>query len=465
MMMDETICALSTPAGNGAIAVIRVSGKGAIEQVEQVIRLKNQHKKLSKQKGYTIHFGKFMDGNEVIDEVLVSLFRPPHSYTGQEMVEISCHGSIFIQQRVLEVLQSLDMRLALPGEFTQRAFLNGKLDLAQAEAVSDLISSGSEAAHKVALHHMKGGVSKEIKDARDQLLEFTSLLELELDFSEEDVEFADRSKLKKLSGDIISMLSGLKDTFHLGNALKSGIPVTIIGQPNVGKSTLLNALLNEERAIVSEIAGTTRDALEDTLNINGYLFRFIDTAGLRTTRHSIESMGIRKTMEKIGQSSIVLFLFDINESLLQIKTQIERLQEKLQDKKVLVVINKMDLLDSRFADDRYQAISTINPYPMIRISAKKSLNIDGLCSKLVEISGLQQANKHDVILTNARHHGALTKVVEAMDRVNKGLDDGLPSDLIAMDTRQAIHYLGEITGEITTDEVLGNIFKNFCIGK
>ena len=464
MTEEETICAPATPAGNGAIAIIRISGNKAFEIAGRIIEL-NGNKKISDLQGYTLHFGKILDQGKILDEVIVTLFRAPKSYTGENVIEISCHGSVYIQQRILELLIGHGIRLARPGEFTQRAFLNGKIDLTQAEAVADLIASSTETMHKVAVRQLRGGVSDEISNLRSNLLQLISLLELELDFSEEDVEFANRSELNKISGDVITLLNKLKDSFKYGNAVKSGIPVSIIGQPNVGKSTLLNALLNEERAIVSEIPGTTRDALEDTINLDGYIFRFIDTAGLRSTKDIVESIGIRKTMEKIEQSEIVLFLFDINENIKHIREQLEGLSKNFENKKVLVIINKTDLLDEKYSDTRFERIKDVCPYPIIRISAKRRLNLDTLKNHLIEISEISLAGEYDTLLTSSRHHASIVQVIEAMIRVQEGIENKLQSDLIAMDLRQAIHYLGEITGEITNDEVLGNIFKNFCIGK
>ncbi|MFW6370383.1 MAG: tRNA uridine-5-carboxymethylaminomethyl(34) synthesis GTPase MnmE [Bacteroidota bacterium] len=464
MTSNSTVCAISSAPGNGALAIIRVTGSESYPIVDKIFSAADKQSILEKQAN-TLHFGRIVIKNKTIDEVVVSLFRAPHSYTGEDLIEISCHGSTFIQAKIIETLLDNGASLARPGEFTQRAFLNGKMDLSQAEAVADLIASTSEAAHKLAIQQLRGGVSGELSKLRERLLHFISMIELELDFSEEDVEFANRDELKQLLNEITSMLGSLKDSFSLGNAVKNGIPVAIIGQPNVGKSTLLNALLNEERAIVSEVAGTTRDALEDTISIDGYLFRFIDTAGLRKTRDVVEAIGIQRTMEKIRSASLVLFLFDINESLNHIRTHLNELKHELKDKHVLVIINKTDLFTQEITDERYRNISDLSDYEIIRISAKKKINLDVLREKLVALSRIEAINQYDVVLTNSRHYEAISRALTSIEHVEKGLAEGLPTDLLAMDIRQALHYLGEITGEISTDEVLGNIFKNFCIGK
>jgi len=458
---DDTICAIATPAGVGAIAVIRISGGDAIALADKLFVAKAKQKKLVQQKPNTIHFGYLKEGETVVDEVLVSLFKMPFSYTGEDTVEISCHGSQFVQQLILQLLIKKGARMAQPGEFTMRAFMNGKLDLLQAEAVAELISSSSEASHKVAIHQMRGGFSTEIKQLREQLLNFISLIELELDFSEEEVEFANRTELLVLIQKIDKIISKLIKSFQLGNVIKNGIPVAIIGEPNVGKSTLLNVLLKEEKAIVSEIAGTTRDAIEDTFNLQGITFRFIDTAGLRETTDIIENLGIERTHQKIEHASIILLMIDAENYTSAIRFQAESFREKYPDKKVVVVVNKVDKME--IVPDEYQ--DSTNEIPIVFISAKHHQNIEKLEKVLLSAIDMSLSQSNEVIITNARHFEALTRTGESISRVLQGFATHIPSDLLAQDIREALHYLGEITGEITTDEVLGNIFKNFCIGK
>ncbi len=455
-MLGDTITAIATPPGSGAIAVIRVSGDRTFEIVEKIFRPLKKGKKLSEQKGYTLHFGEIVEADEVIDEVLVSVFHKPHSYTGEDAVEISCHGSLYIQQKIVELLVNAGARIAQPGEFTLRAYLNGKMDLAQAEAVADLISATSEAARKVAFRQLRGGVSNELKQLRQKLVDFASLIELELDFAEEDVEFADRRQLRELILEIKQKVEELLSTFRYGNAIKNGIPVAIVGEPNVGKSTLLNLLLKEDRAIVSDIPGTTRDTIEDIISIRGILFRFIDTAGLRHTQDKIEALGIERTKEMIKKSEVVLFMVDARDK--QWKTKLDDIMQLVDEQKIILVFNKIDLAENKPDTGGVEL-------PVVYLSAKYHQNIHQLEEALLKAVGYNQYKENDVILINARHYEALKRADEAIDRVIEGMDSGLPTDLLAEDVRQVMFHLGEITGEITTDELLGNIFANFCIGK
>jgi len=465
MSVYSTICALATP-GNGAIAVIRVSGPSAIEITQGIFQAATPDKKLADQAPNTIHFGTIRDQDEIIDEVLVSLFKAPHSYTGEDSIEISCHGSPYIQQKILELLISQGAEAARPGEFTQRAFLNGKMDLSQAEAVADLIAAESEGAHRVALQQLRGGFSERLKSLREQLLHFISLIELELDFSEEDVEFADRSKLVDLLNQISGLIHELISSFQLGNVLKNGVPVAIIGRPNVGKSTLLNAILKEERAIVSDIEGTTRDSIEDTINLEGINFRFIDTAGIRETADTIENLGIRRTYQKIEQASIVLLLTEAEDDSGVIKQSIEAIRQQLSGgKQLVVVLNKSDRVPEKRQLELQQSITLGENERIISISAEQGKNMDGLSKILLELVNLGSIKHQDVVISNIRHYNALKAASEGLQRASAGLESDLSTDLLAQDIREVLHYLGEITGEVTTDEVLGNIFKNFCIGK
>jgi tRNA modification GTPase len=462
----DTICALATPPGSSAIAVLRVSGKDAFRVAAKVFTAKKKVFDIRKAGSHTLHYGTIASGPEVIDDVLLSVFRQPHSYTGEDAVEISCHGSGYIVQKVLSLLLDHGCRMARPGEFTLRAFLNGKMDLSQAEGVGDLIAASSKAAHRLAIDQMRGGFSSKIRGLREQLLQFASLIELELDFSEEDVEFADRMALGNLLGEIRAEVKLLADSFAEGNVLKTGIPVAIIGKPNVGKSTLLNAILNEEKAIVSEIPGTTRDAIEDTIVINGMAFRFIDTAGLRDAGDRIETIGIERTYEKIRQARIILYVFDINgtDSLDVVNASLDEFrrqlgEEGMKDKHFVLVANKIDQLmeTPRHFRDMVE-------FECIFVSAKRKENISMITESLVRsISADPEAD--DVIVSNARHHEALKGVLEAIDSIEQGFAGGIPSDLIAVDIRKALYHLGEITGEITNDELLGNIFSKFCVGK
>lgn len=462
MYQNDTIIALATPSGAGAIAVIRLSGSKAIAMVDASFKSIST-KKLVSQKTHTIHLGHVVEDSRVLDEVLVSVFKNPKSYTGEDVVEISCHGSSYIQQEIIQLFVRNGARIANPGEFTLRAFLNAKLDLSQAEAVADLIASDNKASHQIAMQQMRGGFSNEIKVLRDELLNFASLIELELDFSEEDVEFANRKQFEELLERIIKVLKHLIDSFSTGNVIKNGIPISIIGAPNVGKSTLLNALLNEDKAIVSDIAGTTRDAIEDEITIEGIKFRFIDTAGIRTTEDTIESIGIKKTFEKITQSQVVLYLLDstkvTTETIQIFNSEIRKIQEQYPDKQLIVVANKMDE-----ADQEYIETSFVYPHTLFT-SAKSGLGIDTLKAKLLEFVNIGALRNNDTIITNSRHYDSLLKALAEVQKVQQGMDANLSGDLLAIDIRQALYHFGEITGEITSDDLLGNIFANFCIGK
>jgi tRNA modification GTPase len=477
--LTDTIVALATPPGVGAIGVIRLSGKKAIELVNQVFKGKD----LSKQKSHTIHLGTIRDENDhILDEVLASLFVEPKSYTGENVVEISCHGSNYILQEIIQLFIKNGARMAQPGEFTMRAFLNGKMDLSQAEAVADLIASTSESSHDIAMQQMRGGFSNEIQNLRQELIDFASLIELELDFAEEDVEFADRTKLKVLVRKIQKLLKALIDSFKLGNVIKNGVSTVIAGRPNAGKSTLLNALLNEERAIVSDIAGTTRDTIEEVLNINGVQFRLIDTAGIRDAQDQIEAVGVEKTFEKVSQAALLIYVFDISEMKIdEVLTDVQKLQND--NIHLIVVCNKMDKnpyfkpswlsnptdsgIDDFFFKNRpdYDYTFSINESSLISVSALNKMNIPYLKEKLYEAVVSQKINLENTIVTNVRHFEALQKAYESLDDVLNGMDAGITSDFIAMDIRRSLQFLGEITGEISTDDLLGNIFSNFCIGK
>jgi len=462
----ETICAPATAVG-GAISIVRVSGVQSIDICNKIFFPAEKSVKILDQKGFTIVFGEIRSGEKIIDEVLVSIFRAPLSYTGENSVEISCHASPFIIKKILELLIHNGALTAYPGEFTQRAFLNGKMDLSQAEAVADIIASTTSTAHKVAMNQMRGGFSAEIRKLRTELLYFASLIELELDFGEEDVEFADRHDLKAIITRVKELADKLANSFVLGNVVKNGIPVAIAGKPNSGKSTLLNALLMEDKALVSEIPGTTRDTIEDTIVIDGLEFRFIDTAGLRETSDIIESMGIKKTWEKIDQSSVILLVDEIAESPEDINHRVDSIREKIKgsDKRLFILLNKSDNLTPGLKSELEKKILLSENDILLFISAKEETGLDKLRLKLSEVVMKEKLNSDDVIITNTRHYEALSRVSESLQRVLSGLDNHIPEDLIAIDIRQAIHYLGEITGEITSDEILGNIFKNFCIGK
>jgi len=465
MKHDTTICAISTPAGQGGIAVIRVSGQEAFAVCDKIFRSSSEEKSVSKQKPYTINYGHIFKENTILDEVLVSVFHQPNSFTGEDVVEISCHGSTYIQQEILKLLMAAGCRLANQGEFTKRAFLNGKMDLSQAEAVADVIASQSAASHRLAINQMRGGFSKELQHLRSQLLNFVSMIELELDFGEEDVEFADRSQLIQLSDEIHVIIERLANSFSVGNALKNGIPVVIVGETNAGKSTLLNLLLNEDKAIVSEIHGTTRDSIEDIINIHGITFRFIDTAGIRNTTDEVEKMGISRTFKKIDQASIIIWMIDTTHFNKEIEYIADKIVPKTKYKKLIIVFNKIDKISQEEHQILEEEFLPDVPAERIYLSAKYKKNTEKLEKALLKAANLPDLNNDDVIVTNLRHYDALTKALESVERVREGLNTNLPCDLIAQDIRECMHYLGEITGEITTDEVLGNIFQKFCIGK
>ena len=460
MKFSDTIAAISTPAGKGGIAIIRISGEQAIFIVDKIFNAQSG-KKLADTTSHRLLFGELHHNGQKIDDVLVSVFRAPHSFTGEDTVEISCHGSIFIQEKVLQILIAHSVRIATAGEFTQRAFLNGKMDLAQAEAVADLIASENEAAHRVALQQLRGGFSNDLQYLREQLLTFVSLMELELDFSDEDVEFMDRDKFKKLLAELQEKISQLLQSFALGNVIKNGVPVAIVGQTNVGKSTLLNTLLGEERAIVSDIHGTTRDTIEDSIQLGGIKFCFIDTAGIRHTDETIEQLGIERTYEKIRKASIVLLLLDATQpknfesSLQQVIEHITNTQH------LIILINKCDTLEN----GKHPTINTNKTFSKIAISAKNKQGISELINELVKTVNLSPLANNETIVTNVRHYEALQRTQEALQRIEKGFADNIPSDLIAQDVREALYHLGSITGTISTDEILGNIFSKFCIGK
>lgn len=449
---DDTIVALATPSGSGAIGVIRLSGPQAISITQQVFKGKD----LSQQASHTIHFGTIRDGEQVLDEVLVSLFIGPHSYTKEHVVEISTHGSSYIIQKVIRLLISKGARAAKAGEFTLRAFLNGQLDLSQAEAVADLIASDSQASHQLAMQQMRGGFSTQLQQLREELIHFASMIELELDFADEEVEFANRDDLKALILKINVVLHQLIQSFEQGNVLKTGVPVVIAGRPNVGKSTLLNALLNEERAIVSEIAGTTRDTIEDELTINGIVFRFIDTAGIRATQDTIEAIGVERTHEKMKQAKLILYLLSPDQPAVAMEEQLASLNASTIP--FLPILNKADTLPQ--GED-----GVLNQIPFIRLSAKEKTGIEELKKAILEKVQLHTIAADDVLISNTRHLEALQKTEQALANVLQNLDTSVTSDFISSDIKQALHYLGEITGLVTTDDLLENIFSKFCIGK
>lgn len=493
---EGTICAPATIPGTGAISIIRVSGKEALAIADKIIDLKGES--LSETEGYRLRYGTvFATDGSVLDNVIVSVFRAPHSYTGENSVEISCHASRFIVNAILELLVNAGARIAAPGEFTRRAFVNGKMDLAQAEAVADVIASQSAASHKVAMNQLKGGFSSELKVLRDKLLKMTSLLELELDFSEEDVEFASRSELGALVNEALSHIGRLTDSFSRGNAIKNGVPVAIVGATNTGKSTLLNALLGEERAIVSDIAGTTRDTIEETLNLGGVLFRFIDTAGIRETDEVVEKIGIERTFKKLDEASIVLGMTDLSRGEASVLADAEYIWDKVNacgaGREFLLLVNKCDVDESEsvmagvghvagYAGTGSGAGSADKTGKMVRIeaalrekgisaklipiSAKTGYGLTVLTEALAEIGRRITGDTDETLVTNIRHYEALVRAATALGRVRDGLQVAtLPPDLIAQDLREALYHLGEIVGEISTEEVLGNIFRNFCVGK
>ena len=453
MGWDDTIVALATPPGIGAIGVIRLSGKKTFEIVEELF----PSKKLSEQPSHTLHVGLLKYGNKVLDEVVVSLYKAPRSYTGEDVIELSSHGSPFVLQQIIDACISKGARLAKPGEFTQRAFLNGKLDLAQAEAVADLIASNTEASRNAALHTIRGGFSVVLQKLREQLLQFSALIELELDFSQEDVEFADRTRLYRLIEETQHVTEQLLESFKLGNVIKHGVQIAIVGKPNTGKSTLLNALLNENRAIVSDIAGTTRDTIEEVLNIDGIIFRLIDTAGIREhTSDIIEKIGVERSREKIQQADLVVYLFDLDTASREELDTVVRDFES-QGVKYLLVGNKSDLVNQ---DNHLQLLP-----PHVSISAKENKHVEVLKERLVDMVLQGNVNTEDTIVTNARHYHALKELSKSLTDIKEGMDNKIPTDLIALDIRRGLHYLGEITGEITNEDQLDYIFSKFCIGK
>lgn len=464
MIHKDTIIALATPSGVGAIAVIRLSGENALQIVDANFRSVKKNKALKNAKTHTIHLGHIINKGVLLDEVLVAVFKNPRSYTGENVVEISCHGSRFIQQEIIQLFLEKGCRMADNGEFTMRAFLNGKMDLSQAEAVADVIASNSAASHQMAIQQMRGGISNELKELRTQLLDFAALIELELDFSGEDVEFADRSKFKELVAKISFVLKRLIDSFAFGNAMKNGIPVAIIGEPNVGKSTLLNTLLNEEKAIVSEIAGTTRDAIEDELIIEGVAFRFIDTAGIRQTKDVVENIGIKKTYEKAENAQLIVFLLDSNKfshASDVFLEEIETIRKRFPNKRLLVIANKTDTLSCH---DR--AILESEIADIILLSAKEKTGITALKEALTSLVSTGALSNNETIVTNSRHFEALHNALIAISSVQQGIDLKISTDLFSIDIRECLRHLGNITGEYDVDkDILGHIFSNFCIGK
>lgn len=462
-LISDTICAVSTPHGKGGIAVVRVSGPDALPTVMKSWKGAN----LAAAPSHTLHFGRIVypDG-ETLDEVVASVFRAPHSFTGEDVVELSCHGSTWVQSQIVALLIANGCRAAEGGEFTRRAFLNRKLDLSQAEAIADVIASSSRAAHRIAVSQMRGGFSRMLSALREKLLEFVSLIELELDFSEEEVEFADRTRLVALAEDINATLSRLADSFAIGNAIKNGIPVAIVGEPNAGKSTLLNRLLHDDKALVSDIRGTTRDAIEDTIDLGGLTFRFIDTAGIRQTDDTIESMGIERTFKKISEAGIVLWMIDATQPLDNIPAIAADILPRTKGKTLIAVVNKIDRLDPDTLANVRKAIEKATPSTRAAfISAKCDIDVDRLEQMLLEAAQIPDNDPDAVVVANARHYDALVHARDAIQRAIDGLKAGISGDFAAQDIRECMHYLGEITGEITTDEVLGSIFSRFCIGK
>tara|TARA_B100000795_G_scaffold230871_1_gene188472 strand:- start:863 stop:2257 length:1395 start_codon:yes stop_codon:yes gene_type:complete len=464
MIQNDTIIALATPSGVGAISVIRLSGEKSIDIVDAFFKSVRKGKSIKNQKTHTIHLGHIISNGLILDEVLVSVFKNPNSYTGENVIEISCHGSSFIQQEIIQLFLRNGCRMADNGEFTMRSFLNGKMDLSQAEAVADVIASNSAASHQMAIQQMRGGITNELKELRVQLLDFAALIELELDFSGEDVEFADRTKFKELVTKITSVLKRLIDSFSFGNAMKNGIPVAIIGEPNVGKSTLLNTLLNEEKAIVSDIAGTTRDAIEDEIIIDGVAFRFIDTAGIRETKDIIESIGIKKAYEKADNAQLIIFLIDsnkFNSSKSEFLSEIEIFKTRFPNKRLLVIANKVDTLSLEQKNTLQLEIENL-----ILLSAKNKIGIDALKEELTSLVNIGALSNNETIVTNSRHFEALNNALIAITSVQQGIDLEISTDLFSIDIRECLRHLGAITGDYDVDkDILGHIFSNFCIGK
>lgn len=469
--INDTICALATPQGSGAIGIVRISGSGSIEIIDKFFSASNGRKMADTESNKMV-FGTFSANGKLLDECMVAVFRAPHSYTGENSAEIYCHGSSYILGEVLKALLAGGARMAEPGEFSKRAFLNGKMDLAQAEAVADLIASETEAAHNVAMQQMRGSFSNELKEMREQLLHLVSLMELELDFSEEDVEFADRSDLKLLVAKVLNKVSALAESFSLGNVIKNGVPVAIIGATNTGKSTLLNTLLGEEKAIVSNIHGTTRDVVEDTINLNGITFRFTDTAGIRETKETIEMIGIERTYMKLKQASIIIMVLDasrqefFDDSLVNLASRMNARKQRL-----IIALNKADMFNEGAVDVMVEQVKKIcsdlglSPIAVLPISAKNRVGIDELKSLLVSTQSARTVDRNTTLVTNLRHYEALLDAQRALDRVEDGLNAGTPTDLVSQDIREALYHLGSIVGEIDTDEILGNIFSKFCVGK
>ena len=464
MIQNDTIIALATPSGVGAISIIRLSGEHAIHLVDANFKSIKKNKTLKNQKTHTLHLGHIIEKNIILDEVLVSIFKNQNSYTGENVVEVSCHGSSFIQKEIIQLFLQKGARMANNGEFTMRAFLNGKMDLSQAEAVADVIASNSAASHQMAIQQMRGGINNELKELRAQLLDFAALIELELDFSGEDVEFADRTKFKELVAKITFILKRLIDSFSFGNAMKNGIPVAIIGEPNVGKSTLLNAILNEEKAIVSEIAGTTRDAIEDEIIIEGVAFRFIDTAGIRETKDIIESIGIKKAYEKADNAQLIIFLIDSNKfaaAKSEFLLEIETIKTRFPNKRLLVIANKMDTLSNTETATLRAEIEHL-----ILLSARNKIGLDILKSELTSLVQIGALSNNETIVTNSRHFEALNNALMAITSVQEGIDLEISTDLFSIDIRECLRHLGAITGDYDVDkDILGHIFGNFCIGK
>ena len=460
---NDTICAISTPAGVGGIAVIRVSGKDTFNIVGKCWMGKD----LQQVPSHTVHLGKIIDQKqEILDEVVATVYKAPNTFTGEDVIEISCHGSIWIQNQIINTLIANGCRSAEGGEFTRRAFMNGKIDLSQAEAIADVIASSSKASHRIAISQMRGGFSKELSSLREQLLTFVSLIELELDFSEEEVEFANREKLIALATTIKNVIGKLANSFATGNAIKNGFPVAIVGETNVGKSTLLNRLLHDDKALVSDIKGTTRDVIEDTIQLGGLTFRFIDTAGIRETSDTIENMGIERTYKKLNEASIVLWMIDVTQDISNLNNLAKDILPHAEDKHLLVVLNKIDKQEATKVEEIKQIIKGLSPaIDIIEISAKKDIGVEQLEETLIKTANVSEVDSNAVVITNARHYDALCHAGEAITRALGGLEQQISGDFISQDIRECLHYIGEITGEITTHEILGNIFAKFCVGK